>query len=385
MKHSYILLWIFPWIALLSRDLLATYTDPFYAQPPTFHNASKTIPTPPLAEKSDPILHTLKLHHANAIQLVDKLKDLFPSNTLTADERTNQIIVQSTSKDFLRIEKVIQNLDQALPQIIIEARIVTMNDVSLKEMGVRWGLFDNTTTSHVVGGALESAFPALASHHLNINLGTANPAGSVSLRLATINGRLLDLELSALEKENVVNIIATPKLMTTNKRKAKIEQGTELPYVVNGKDDTQEVHFKDALLSLEVTPQLAQNNKILLDLKITQNTAGEQTKLGKNEFVAIEKQEIDTQVLAKNGETIVLGGIFHDTISHYSQKVPLLGDIPLIKHLFRKDGEHHQKRELIIFVTPRIIGVMPKNTQEKTTIQGTKPVFKPLFNLSTSP
>lgn len=384
MKHIYIS-FISHLILIAPAYLFAMPNDPFYPQA----SIQQEIYTSPLPQESieNPTsqtsrLYTLKLHHANASKLVEKLSQLFPSQTLSADERTNQIILQSNQKDFSQLKKIVQDLDKALPQIIIEARIVTMNDASLKEMGVRWGLFDKTTTSHIVNGTLAGAFPAVTANHLNVNLPTINPAGSLTLQLATINGRLLDLELSALEKENSVNIIATPKLMTTNKRKAKIEQGTELPYVVNGKDDTQDVHFKDALLSLEATPQLAQNNKILLDLKITQNTAGEKTKLGKNEFVAIEKQEIDTQVLANNGETIVLGGIFHDTITHYAQKIPILGDLPFIKHLFRKNGEYRQKRELIIFVTPRIIENDTLYEQKKAENVSSSSTFTPQFSLS---
>lgn len=340
--------------SLLMLPVLANNErDPFYPQQ-SLRTDEQSDPNLPAVVRGGQ-LYYFPLHHANARQLVNSLKDLFPSNSITADERTNQIILLSTNGEYARLQKIIQSLDKAVPQIIIEARIVTMNDISMKEIGVRWGLFDKTATSHGVNGLLEGNFPTDITNNLNVNLGVINPAGSATVQLATINGRLLDLELSALEKENAVNIIATPKLMTTNMRKSKIEQGTELPYVVNGKDDTQDVHFKDALLSLAVTPQLAKDNKILLDLKITQNTAGEKSKFGKNEFVAIEKQELDTQVLAKNGETVVLGGIFHDTLANYEQKVPLLGDIPWLKHLFRKQGKQRQKRELIIFVTPTVI------------------------------
>lgn len=122
-----------------------------------------------------------------------------------------------------------------------------------------------------------------------------------------------------------------------------------------GKDETPELQFKEAVLGLEVTPQITDNHKILLDLKVTQNSAGERSQYQQSEILAIDKQEITTQVLARNGETIVLGGVFHHTIAKFIDKVPLLGDLPLVGYFFKKQGERYQKRELIIFVTPHII------------------------------
>ncbi|MDG6897175.1 hypothetical protein A6A19_04000 [Actinobacillus delphinicola] len=327
--------------------VVLAWQDPFY--PENDHVNTVNIATTAPTDTS--VVKTIPLKHSDAEQMVKKLSPLFANNVLAADPRTNSIIVHSDSHTLAQIQSMVKTLDKPMPQIMIEARIVTMNDISLKELGVRWGVFDKADNTSPFGGNT----PAFPNTQSNINLGVVNPAGKVALQLGSFNGRLLDLELSALEKENSVSIIARPKLLTTYKHPAKIQQGTELPYVVNGKDDTQNVEFKDALLSLEVTPQITQSNKILLNLKITENTPSEQSKMGKNEFVAIEKQEIETQVLAKNGETIVLGGILHDTVSHYIEKVPLFGDIPLIKSLFRHKGERHQKRELIIFVTPKIV------------------------------
>jgi len=174
--------------------------------------------------------------------------------------------------------------------------------------------------------------------------------------VAKINGRLLDLELTALERENNVEIIASPRLLTTNKKAASIKQGTELPYIlVNEKSGSQSVEFREAVLGLEVTPHISQDKQILLDLVVSQNAPGSRVAHGLGEVVSIDKQEINTQVFAKDGETIVLGGVFHDTITKNVDKVPLLGDIPGVKHLFSKESERHQKRELVIFVTPHIL------------------------------
>ena len=225
-------------------------------------------------------------------------------------------------------------------------------------MGERWGILNPQAESHRVSGSLAANGFNDIANQLNINFaGAINPAGSVALQVAKINGRLLDLELTALERENNVEIIASPRLLTTNKKSASIKQGTEIPYVVtNGRNDTQSVEFREAVLGLEVTPHISKDNTILLDLLVSQNSPGNRVSYGQNsEVVSIDKQEINTQVFAKNGETIVLGGVFHDTISKGEDKVPLLGDIPGIKRLFSRQSERHQKRELVIFVTPHIL------------------------------
>ena len=197
------------------------------------------------------------------------------------------------------------------------------------------------------------------------------PVGSVALQVAKINGRLLDLELTALERENNVEIIASPRLLTTNKKSASIKQGTELPYImVNEKSGTQSVEFREAVLGLEVTPHISQDKQILLDLVVSQNAPGGRVSYGLGEVVSIDKQEINTQVFAKDGETIVLGGVFHDTITKGVDKVPLLGDIPGIKRLFSKESERHQKRELVIFVTPHILrqGAFPESLKKSSQV-----------------
>ena len=248
-------------------------------------------------------------------------------------------------------------MDKPIEQIAIEARIVTMNDESLQELGVRWGMFDPTANSHKVSGSLAANGFANLTDNLNVNFASANlPAASVALQVAKINGRLLDLELNALERENNVNIIASPRLLTTNKKSASIKQGTEIPYVsTNEKSGSQNIEFREAVLGLEVTPHISRDNTILLDLVVSQNSPGGTVKSGEGEVILIDKQEINTQVFAKDGETIVLGGVFHDTVTKGLDKVPVLGDIPGIKRLFSRESERHQKRELVIFVTPHIL------------------------------
>ena len=315
-----------------------------------------------LSSETPLVSTTVKLHFAKASDVMKSLTTgsgslLSPSGTITFDDRSNVLLIQDDARSVKNIKKLIAELDKPIEQIVIEARIVTITDESLKELGVRWGIFNPTEAAHRVSGSLDANGFSNISNNLNVNFATTvAPAGSLALQVAKINGRLLDLELTALERENNVEIIASPRLLTTNKKSASIKQGTEIPYVVtNGKNDTQSVEFREAVLGLEVTPHISKDNNILLDLLVSQNSPGNRVAYGQNEVVSIDKQEINTQVFAKDGETIVLGGVFHDTITKGVDKVPLLGDIPGIKHLFSKESERHQKRELVIFVTPHIL------------------------------
>ncbi|QIM69177.1 type IV pilus secretin PilQ [Basfia succiniciproducens] len=305
---------------------------------------------------------TVKLHFAKASEVMKSLTSgtgslLSPVGSVSFDERSNQLLIQDDRRSLQNIKNIIAQLDKPIEQIAIEARIVTMNDESLKELGVRWGLLEGVNSAHRIAGSLEANGFADIGQNLNVNFPTsATPAGSVALQVAKIHGRLLDLELTALEQENNVKIIASPRLLTTNKKSASIKQGTEIPYVaVNRKNDTEHVEFREAVLGLEVTPHISKDNSILLDLIVSQNSPGANIVYGNGNLISIDKQEINTQVFAKDGETIVLGGVFNDTITKSEDKVPILGDIPLIKHLFSKESEKHQKRELVIFVTPHIL------------------------------
>ncbi|OOF49691.1 secretin [Rodentibacter genomosp. 1] len=327
------------------------------------------IPSSPLVNK------TIKLHFAKASEVMKSLTTgsgslLSTVGSIAFDDRSNVLIIQDEAKSVKNLVKLIAELDKPIEQIAIEARIVTITDESLKELGVRWGIFSPAENAHRVSGSLAANGFSNLTDNLNVNFATnITPAGSLALQVAKINGRLLDLELTALERENNVEIIASPRLLTTNKKSASIKQGTEIPYVVtNGKNETQSVEFREAVLGLEVTPHISKDNNILLDLLVSQNSPGSRLSYGQqnNEVVSIDKQEINTQVFAKDGETIVLGGVFHDTITKGVDKVPVLGDIPLVKRLFSKETERHQKRELVIFVTPRIL-------KQGGSLQGIKP------------
>ena len=326
--------------------------DIYYLGKPSQHEQYAEKMTEPMAISGEslpsetPLVSTtVKLHFAKASDVMKSLTTgsgslLSPSGTITFDDRSNVLLIQDDARSLKNIKKLIAELDKPIEQIVIEARIVTITDESLKELGVRWGIFNPTEAAHRVSGSLDANGFSNISNNLNVNFATTvTPAGSL-----------------ALERENNVEIIASPRLLTTNKKSASIKQGTEIPYVVtNGKNDTQSVEFREAVLGLEVTPHISKDNNILLDLLVSQNSPGNRVAYGQNEVVSIDKQEINTQVFAKDGETIVLGGVFHDTITKGVDKVPLLGDIPGIKRLFSKESERHQKRELVIFVTPHIL------------------------------
>ena len=200
------------------------------------------------------------------------------------------------------------------------------------------GIFNPTENARRVAGSLTgNSFENIADN-LNVNFATTTtPAGSIALQVAKINGRLLDLELSALERENNVEIIASPRLLTTNKKSASIKQGTEIPYIVsNTRNDTQSVEFREAVLGLEVMPHISKDNNILLDLLVSQNSPGSRVAYGQNEVVSIDKQEINTQVLPKMGKPLCLAAYFTTQSRKAKIKCHCLAIYPLLNDYLAK-------------------------------------------------
>lgn len=338
--------------------------DPFFAEEanimPDLIEDKNLIPTDEfeaIAVKYIQVNELYKIFNENGNGLLSGLSgfSVEPSNNL--------LLVKGDKQQIQKFKQLISQLDKPGKQIAIEARIVTINNESLNELGVRWGMFSDADNFHKVAAKFDSFGLENLSSHLNVNFSTSSEAASIALQVAKIHGRLLDLELKALEQENNVEIIASPHLLTSNQRKASIKQGSEIPYVIE--DDTERssrthIEFKEAVLGLEVTPQVLHQGVISLDLVVTQNSAGASIPYGAGQVVTIDKQEVQSQVLVRDGETVVLGGIFHDLIGKGENKVPLLGDIPGLGKLFSSKLERHQKRELVIFITPRII----HNSQE---------------------
>lgn len=281
--------------------------------------------------------------------------------TVAVDRRTNTLLVQDTAKKLEDVRRLIEILDIAVKQVVIEARIVTVRDNINEEFGIRWGVTD-TATNGSSSGSLEGTnvasggnIPALGDR-LNVNLPVTESAGTIAFQVAKLgSGTILDLELSALERENKGEIIARPSITTANQKPAFIEQGTQIPYVSAASSGATTVTFKPAVLSLRVTPQITPDNRVVLDLLITQDTRGDTVKTAIGDAVAIDTQRIGTQVLVDNGETIVLGGIYQQQMINAVTKVPVLGDVPLLGWLFRTQRDFTERRELLIFVTPRII------------------------------
>lgn len=322
----------------------------------------------PLVTTPKLITKTLKLHYAKASEVIESLTKgsgtfLSENGYIHFDERSNSLIVKDSAKSLKNIENLVKQLDQPTEQIAIEARIVTISSEHLQELGVRWGMFSPEAGHYKFGGRLEGNGLNNVANQLNVNFPVTGGASAV-LQVASINSRVLDLELSALEQENSVEIIASPRLLTTNKKPASIKQGTEIPYVMyNTKSEATDVEFKEAVLGLEVVPHLSTQNQILLDLIVTQNSPNSQS--GSSGLITIDKQELNTQVFAKHGETIVLGGIFQHLTQKGEDKVPILGSIPFIKRLFSQTRDKISKRELVIFVTPYILQSNEKSSNRK--------------------
>lgn len=308
----------------------------------------------------------IQINYAKAADMASILKNtdssiLSPRGTVAVDERTNTVLLRDTQTSIDEAKSLISALDIPVKQVLIESRMVTVRDSAGEELGVRWGFSDQHDDSGV-SGSLEGAgsiaggiIPNLADR-LNVNLPVANPAGSIGFQVARLmDGTVLDLELSALETENKGEIIASPRITVANQHEAYIEQGTEIPYVQATSSGATSVEFKKAVLSLKVTPHITPDNRIILDLVVTQDTRGETVSTSTGPAVAIDTQEISTQVLVENGETIVLGGIFQQTSADDINKVPLLGDLPFVGSLFRQTSVINEKRELLIFVTPKIL------------------------------
>ena len=185
-----------------------------------------------------------------------------------------------------------------------------------------------------------------------MNLPVANPAGTIALALAKLPlGAVLELELSAMQEEGKGEIISTPRVITSNQKQATIEQGTEIPYQEASSSGATSVSFKEALLKLDVTPQITPDDRIVMDLEVNKDEVGA-IFLG---VPSIDTRSVRTQVLVDNGETVVLGGIYEQTSRTESTRVPFFGDLPYVGFLFKTNLNEDRQRELLVFVTPKII------------------------------
>lgn len=276
---------------------------------------------------------TVMLHYASASDIYRSLQAerslMTPRGSVTVDSRTNSLLLRDTAEALRDTERWLKALDLPLEQVELAAHIVTINEEHLRELGVNWG----TSPAEVVTQALRNPL-------LDIPLAVGNPAFRAGVTLGQVSGELLNLELSALEQENQIEIIASPRLFTSHQQTASIKQGTEIPYEVkSGNSGATAIEFKEAVLGMEVTPVVLGNGRIQLKLRLSQNLPGRSLNIGDNQVLSIDKQEIETQVTLRDGETLALGGIFQQQRSQSEKRVPLLGDLPLLGNLFRQQSD----------------------------------------------
>ncbi|WP_171521979.1 type IV pilus secretin PilQ [Acinetobacter indicus] len=300
---------------------------------------------------------------------------LSPRGTVSVDPRTNTLIINDTAQKIDQIRGMIDLLDVSVKQVMIEARIVRATTDFTKEMGVKWGILSQgiTNNNHLLVGGSDTTLWNLREpekdddtggwkyeierpQNLNVDLGvTSAGASRIAFGLISLSDFMLDLELSALQADGYGEVISTPKVLTADKQQAKVASGTQIPYQSaegGGVNAVSTTEFIDATLSLDVTPSITPDGKVQMNLNITSDSPGAPTPTGQ---LTINKNSINTNVLVNNGETVVLGGIFEQQTANQQTKVPFLGDIPYLGRLFRKDIKSDNKRELLIFVTPRIV------------------------------
>ena len=293
--------------------------------------------------------------------------------TVTIDSRTNTLIVKDTAETISNIRDLISKIDIAVKQVMIEARIVSATDTFSKELGVKWGILSQGAASNrnlLVGGNLSTidslktyttatnadgtTYPVYsgltAANNLSVNLGAANPAGSIAFGLLSISDLLLDLELSAMQADNKGEVISSPKVLTADKQTAKIMSGTQIPYQEASASGATSTSFIEAALSLEVTPNITPEGRIGLDLSIEN---GSPTII--NGATAVSKDSIKTNVVVDDGQTVVLGGVFKNTLGNDVTKIPFLGDLPYVDRFFKRTSKSNNKQELLIFVTPKLV------------------------------
>ena len=283
---------------------------------------------------------------------------------VSVDQRTNTLLVQETAEKLVEIRRIIERLDRPVRQVMIESRIVIANDDFTRDLGVRFGLsgIDQSNDSiSVAAGALGNGvevaggniFDVDGSEGLLVDLPAASPAGAIQFVVGKIGSSLLQLELSALQTEAKGEVISSPRVITSDQIEAEISQGVEIPFQEASSSGATSTSFDEAELSLTVTPRITPDDRINLELNITKDSPDfSNVQPG---GVPINTQEVDTTVLVNNGDTVVLGGIYERSKDHSVRKVPFFGDLPAVGVLFKKDFKQDNNRELLFFITPKIL------------------------------
>jgi type IV pilus assembly protein PilQ len=277
--------------------------------------------------------------------------------SITVDDRTNSIIAYQTQERLDELRRIVAQLDIPVRQVMVEARIVEANVDFDKSLGVEWRGVSLGDNNFVVGGTnslIKGTDPLEIQAGNFVDLGAIGANTGLNLGFIT-NNTLLDLELSAMEKTGNGEVISQPKVVTSDKETAKILKGAEIPYQEASSSGATSTSFKQAALSLEVTPQITPDNRIIMEVKVTKDAPDFSNAAASGGVPAISKNEVNAKVLVADGETIVIGGVFSNTQSKSVDKVPFLGDIPYLGALFRRDLVKDSKSELLIFLTPRIM------------------------------
>ncbi len=278
---------------------------------------------------------------------------LSPRGSAISDSRTNTLIIKDTSESINNIRAMIDKIDIPVSQVMIEARIVTATDTFSKELGVRWGFLHagNSIQSSANEATLSSFRTEDEWTMTMVDLGTTSTAGSIAFSILGIPDTILDLELSAMQADNRGEVISSPKVLTADKQKAKILSGTKIPYTTASSSGATTIEWVDAALVLEATPNITPDGKIGLELLVSNGTP----TTAANGAIAVTEDSINTNVILEDGQTIVLGGVFRNTLGNKTNKVPFLGDLPYVGRLFKNEVRQNDKEELLIFITPKLV------------------------------
>ncbi|MFA7386885.1 MAG: type IV pilus secretin PilQ, partial [Thiohalobacteraceae bacterium] len=317
----------------------------------------------------------IQVNYAKAADLALLLKGgegasmLSDRGTVAIDERTNTLLLRDTAEKLADIRSLVTTLDIPVRQVLIESRIVIASDDFARDIGVRLGgnsfKSHGSSTSRLVAGgvpgdvAWNDAFyptgienPAGSGNDaLLTDLAVSNPMGAINFVIGRVGKDLLRLELSAMQAEGKGEVISSPRVITANQKEATIRDGVEIPYQEASSSGAATVSFKEAVLSLRVTPQITPDDRIIMDLAVNQDTVGQVF----GGIPSIDTRAVETQVLVDNGETAVLGGIYIQENRNEVDKIPLLGDLPGVGAAFRQTRKLNNKSELLVFVTPKIV------------------------------
>jgi type IV pilus assembly protein PilQ len=315
----------------------------------------------------------IKVNYAKAADIATLLKQvdnaiLSPRGSVSVDERTNTLLVKDTNASLSSVRLLLIELDIPVRQVLIESRVVIANDDFSKELGVRFGVSRDSQgtasngnaayTSGSIAGIKQLANdePLDTLNSLNVNLPVQNPAGSFALALAKLPlGTLLEMELSAAQIEGRGEVVSSPRVITADSHTARIEQGVEIPYLELSDGDAT-LKFRKAVLSLEVTPQITPDDRVIMDLDVHKDNVGEQVSFGAGlSAPSIDTREVQSQLLVDNGQTVVLGGIYETEKANQITRVPFFSDLPFVGVLFKSTIEIDDRTELLIFVTPKIL------------------------------